>query len=267
MTILVTGATSGVGRQVVRQLLLAGATNVRALTTNPVKAALPPEVQVCRGFIGKPASLPAAFDGVEVLYLAPYPDTVQETVALAAAAGVQRIVDLSGPPDSWWHDVAQAVTDSGLGWTHLEPGEFMENATGWAEEIRTTGMVRDGYPLSANAPIAIDDVAAVAAAALLDDRHLGEAYELSGPQTLTRAEMVGLIGVALGREIPYLELDHEQAIAARTPDMGEYARWYVEGMAMLAEHPQQPATTATDILDRPATTFAEWAVANAKLFR
>jgi uncharacterized protein YbjT (DUF2867 family) len=128
-------------------------------------------------------------------------------------------------------------------------------------------MVRDGYPLSANAPIAIDDVAAVAAAALLDDRHLGEAYELTGPQTLTRAEMVGLIGAALGHEIGYLELDHEQAIAARTPTHGEYARWYVEGMAMLAEHPQQPATTAADILDRPATTFADWARANVQLFR
>lgn len=267
MTILVTGATAGVGRQVVLALLQAGATDVRALTNDPAKADLPSEIDVVQGFLGRPATLPAAFDGIQKVYLAPYPQTVRRAVGMAARAGVKHIVDLAGPAGSWWHSVQEAVEESSVAWTHLQPGEFMENSTGWAEQIRTTGMVRDGYPQSANAPIAVADVAAVAAVALLQDGHRGRSHELTGPQTLSRSDMVRLIGVALERDIPYLELDHEQAVEALTPTMGEYARWYVEGMALLAEHPQPARDTLAQILGRPGTTFAEWALANANLFR
>jgi uncharacterized protein YbjT (DUF2867 family) len=267
MTILVTGATAGVGRQVVSALLDAGATDVRAMTNNPARAALPTGINVVEGFLGRPETLPAAFDGIEKMYLAPYPPTVDLAVATARAAGVRHIVDLAGPPGSSLYSVQEAVEASGVAWTHLQPGEFMENATDWAEQIRSTGVVRDGYPQSANAPIAVADVAAVAAAALLQDGHRGRVHELTGPQTLSRAEMVRLIGVALGRDIAYLELDHEQAVDALTPTKGEYARWYVEGMALLAEFPQPATDTLAQLLDRQPVTFAEWAVGNADLFR
>jgi hypothetical protein len=75
------------------------------------------------------------------------------------------------------------------------------------------------------------------------------------------------IGHALGREIPYVELTHEEAVVELTPLMGEYAQWYVEGMALLARHPRRPVPTLTRISGRPGTTFGEWAVANADAFR
>ena len=267
MTILVTGATGSVGRLVVDSLVRAGATDVRALTNNPAKAALPPGVEVVRGYVGRPETLPTALDGVDRMYLAPWAPTVTEVVGLAKAAGVERIVDLAGPVGSSWHAIERAVEESRVAWTHLEPGEFMPNFTMWAEQIRTTGTVRDAYPDAANAPIALEDVADVAAVALLQDGHLGKAYELTGPQSLTRAEMVRLIGRALGRDIPYLELTHEEAVALLTPSMGEYARWYVDGHAGLVEHPQLAVRTVEELLGRPATTFAEWAVAHADEFR
>src|ERR1044071_9923146 len=95
MTILVTGATGNVGRLVVDQLVAAGGYPlgaVRALTNNPRKAALPAEVEVVEGYLGRIETLPAALKGVEVLYLAPLPRTVREVVRLAKAAGVQRLV-------------------------------------------------------------------------------------------------------------------------------------------------------------------------------
>jgi uncharacterized protein YbjT (DUF2867 family) len=107
----------------------------------------------------------------------------------------------------------------------------------------------------------------VAATVLLEDGHSGVAYELTGPETISRAEMVRQIGLALGREIPYVELTHEEAVTGLTPSMGEYARWYVEGMALLAQHPQRPVPTVAQVAGRPATTFADWAVANADAFR
>jgi uncharacterized protein YbjT (DUF2867 family) len=267
MTILVTGATGNVGRLVVDHLLAAGAKRVRALTNNPTKAALPPEVEVAQGYLGRPETLPAALAGVERMYLAPLPETAREVAQLAKAAGVRRIVALAGPQGSWWHAVEEAVEETGIAWTHLEPGEFMTNTLIWAEQIRTTGVVRDGYPSAANAPIDLGDIAAVAAVALLEDGHAGKAYELTGPETLSRSEMVRLIGAALGRDIPYVELAHEQAIEQLTPLMGEYARWYVDGLAELAQHPQRAVPTVAAIAGRPATTFAQWAIRHAAKFR
>jgi uncharacterized protein YbjT (DUF2867 family) len=265
--ILVTGATGNIGRLVVDELLAAGAPGVRALTNKPEKAALPPEVEVVRGYLGRVEILQGVFDGVEKMYLAPLEETVHEVTALAAKAGVRHIVDVSGPKDSWWAPVATAVEESGVAWTHLAPGEFMDNLLMWTEQIRTTGQVRDGYPDAANAPIDLGDIAAVAATALLSDGHVGKEYLLTGPETLTRAEMVRQIGAALGREIPYIELDHDEAVAALEPAMGEFARWYVDGMRDLAEHPQQANRNVEEITGRPATTFAQWAAKKVGEFR
>jgi uncharacterized protein YbjT (DUF2867 family) len=265
--ILVTGATGNIGRLVVDELLAAGATDVRALTNKPEKAALPPEVEVVRGYLGRVETLDGVFDGVERMYLAPLEDTVREVTAMAAKAGVQHIVDVSGPKDSWWAPVATAVEESGVAWTHLSPGEFMDNMLIWAEQIRTTGEVRDGYPDAANAQIDLGDIAAVAATALMEDGHTGNEYVLTGPETLTRAEMVGHIGAALGREIPCVRVGHDEAVAALEPAMGEFAHWYVDGMRDLTEHPQQANLLVEEITGRPATTFADWARKKVDEFR
>ena len=267
MTILVTGATGNIGRLVVDHLLAGGAKDVRALTNNPAKAALPPEVNVVKGYIGRPETVPPALEGVDRMYLAPLVETAREVVALAKEAGVQHIVDLAGPEGNWWHPIEEAVEESGVGWTHLDAGEFMINTLMWAEQIRTTGTVRDAHPLAANAPVDIGDIAAVAAAVLLQDGHLGRAYELTGPETLTRAEMVAHIGAALGREIPYVELTRDEAVEYLSKTMGEYAAWYVDGRATLVEHPQQAVHTIEELLGRPAVTYAEWAVRTIDEFR
>jgi hypothetical protein len=49
-----------------------------------------------------------------------------------------------------------------------------------------------------------DDIADVAVAALTDDRHIGELYELTGPRLLSFAEPVQEIAEATGREIRYV---------------------------------------------------------------
>jgi uncharacterized protein YbjT (DUF2867 family) len=267
MRILVTGATGNVGRLVVDHLLAAGATQVRALTANPAKAALPAGVEVIEGYLGRIDTMPTALEGVDRMYLAPLPRTVREVVSLARQAGVQQIVDLAGPEGGQWHAVEQAVEASGIAWTHLEAGQFMPNSQIWAEQIRTTGTVCDAYPGAADAPIALADIAAVAAAVLLQDGHVGKAYELTGPETITRAERVRLIGEALGRDIPFVELTHEQAVEQLRPVMGEHAAWYLDRMAHLVEHPQRALPTVEEITGRQGTTFAKWAIQHADTFR
>jgi uncharacterized protein YbjT (DUF2867 family) len=267
MRILVTGATGNVGRLVVDHLLAAGATEVRALTASPAKAALPAGVEVVRGYLGRPDTVPAALEGVDRMYLAPLPRTVREVVALARQAGVRQIVDLAGAKGSLWHAVEEAVEESGIAWTHLEAGEFMTNSTTWAGQIRSTGMVCDAYPTAADAPVALEDIAAVAATLLLEDGHAGKAYELTGPQTLTRAELVRIIGRALGRDIPFVELTRERAAERLSKVIGGYAAWYLDRMAQLADQPQPAVPTVEELTGRPGTTFAEWAVKHAGGFR
>ncbi|NNH74231.1 NAD(P)H-binding protein [Nocardia uniformis] len=266
MKILVTGATGSVGRMVVDHLVSMGADDIRALSNHPERTAFPPEVEVVEGYLRRPSSLPAAFEGVDRMYLAPALETVTEVVDLARQAGIGQIVDLSGDETTDWLPIAQAVEKSGVGWTHLFTGEFMENTVMWAEQIRTTGEVREPYPAAANAPIAMDDIARVAATVLLGTGHLGATYNLTGPETITRAGRVLALGEALGRDISFVTVPPGEAVALLEPAMGEFAQWYVDGLAAMVEHPQVATTTIADLTGR-ATTFAEWSVANAEEFR
>ena len=51
-----------------------------------------------------------------------------------------------------------------------------------------------------------DDIADVAVAALTDDRHIGELYELTGPRLLTFAQAIDEIATASGRDVRYVPL-------------------------------------------------------------
>ncbi|MGI5220480.1 NAD(P)H-binding protein [Nocardia sp. CA-290969] len=260
MTILVTGATGNIGRKVVDELLARDVRDIRALTVDPGKAALPAGVEAVRGYVRRPATLDRALDGVERMYLAPAPDTVDEVLARARAAGVRHIVDLSGEPESWWGTVARAVEASGIAWTHLWPGDFMENTGVWARQIRETGTVREPDPAAGSTPIAMDDIAAVAAAALTGDGHIGRAYWLTGPEKLTRAQLVAELAAALGRDIEFLRATRDETIQVLTPTMGDTATWYVDNVLTgLDEITLPPNRVAEEVIGRPAMTFARWA--------
>ncbi|GGL05914.1 NAD(P)H-binding protein [Nocardia jinanensis] len=260
MTTLVTGATGNIGRKVVDQLLARGATDIRALTVDPVKAALPAGVEAVRGYLRRPETLPAAFAGVDRMYLASVDGGVAEVVDMAGAAGVRHIVDLSGEPDSWWGEIAAAVEASGIAWTHLWPGDFMENTGMWAQQIRETGAVREPDPDAGSTPIAMDDIAAVAAVALTEEGHLGRAYALTGPEKLSRVELVREIAGALGREIGFVRATRAETVRALSTPMGDTAQWYVDNVLIgLDEHTLPPNQVAEEILGRPATTFGQWA--------
>lgn len=267
MTILVTGATGNIGRLVVDELIARGAASIRALTVDPERAKLPDGVEPAIGSIHKPDTIVAALEGVTTLYLAPHPPTAKPVMDHVAAAGVQRVVDVTGYTGSWWDEIEPVVEASGVGWTHLRPGEFMPNALLWAEQIKTRREVRDAHPTAANAMIDLSDIAAAAAITLLDDSHAGKAYSLTGPETLTKIDKITIMGRAIGVEVPFIEIDRDEAIKLLEPSMGEYAQWYVDGGKELVDHPQQVEPDLAELLDRPVTRFADWAAANADEWR
>ncbi|HEU5108113.1 MAG TPA: NAD(P)H-binding protein, partial [Micromonosporaceae bacterium] len=196
MTILVTGATGNVGRNVVEGLVRAGA-KVRALTRTPDRFRFPDEVEVVGGDLAAPETVRPALAGVEALYLFPlayltpqirsFEDviTTEAIVGLAAAAGVGRVVML-GSSDPDFLGLERVVEESGMAWTILRPGEFAVNKLDqWGPSIRSGDVVRTAYADAWGTPIHEADIADVAVAALLEDGHAGAHYELTGPAALT----------------------------------------------------------------------------------
>jgi uncharacterized protein YbjT (DUF2867 family) len=131
--------------------------------------------------------------------------------ALARKMGVRRLVLLSaregiemGFTVTITHE--EIVQKSGLEWTILRPVWFAQN---FSEEPFLSAGVDDGEVLiSAGAGrhpfIDAEDIAAVAVAALTDDGHNGQIYELTGPQAITVAEAVEAISTATGRTIRFV---------------------------------------------------------------
>jgi uncharacterized protein YbjT (DUF2867 family) len=267
MTILVTGATGNIGRRIVDHLIDLGANDIRALTKNPAKAKLPDEVRAITGYLGDPDSLPAALDGVERVYLAPLPETLDVTLDLVKKAGVEYVVALSG--GAHWQQHADTVAASGLVNTQLGPGEFLENFAIWSEPIKATRTVREPYPEIVEAPISMDDIARVAATLLVkpDQSHYDKMYELTGPEALTRAQIAEQIGVGIGADVSFEQCSRAEAEEALRSIMGENAAWYLNVMAEGVDAPQQANQLVAELTGTPAQSVAQWAAQNAELFR
>lgn len=278
-TIVITGATGHVGRELVGLLASSGA-NVRAVARNP--EGLPNGVDPVHADLFDPATLDAAFVGADKVFLlwpGPMVDGAEAVVdAIARHAG--RVVFLSAlgvpesdpagpPPEGLFHGRLEWLTQrSGLEWTFLRAGGFATNTLGWAEEIRATGAVRWVYGGAGRSLIHEADVAAVAAKALTEDGHVGARYELTGPSVVTQTEQVRLIGEAVGRELRWVELSEEDGRALLreqgwTPEFidGALAHW-----ARIVTEPEPVTDTVEKLTGAPARSFAQWANEHADAF-
>ncbi|TYB56003.1 NAD(P)H-binding protein [Nonomuraea sp. PA05] len=289
MTVLVTGATGTVGRQVVRNLLDRGQ-QVRALTRDPARAGLPAGVEVAGGDLTDAAGLEAAFDGVTAAHLINFGGDYRplangpHLVKLAERAGVRKVTVLGG-----WQEgtLEPAVRASGMEWTFLQPLQFMANfRTDWGEPLRTTGRVREPHGDRKSPPIDEYDIGAVAATVLTEDGgHGGRSYLLTGPQVLTARGMVAIIGEATGRDLRFEELTPDQVrrewvTEGRRPQLSLFRAFsevdgvgdadLVEMLLRMYGTPNELATTLTGeverITGRPPRTFAEWAAEHAHHF-
>ena len=134
---------------------------------------------------------------------------------LAVANGVPRLVHLSGRGEPEAELAAQAVRDTGAEVTTLRSTWFSQN---FSESYFLEGLLAGELALPAgNTPepfVDADDIADVAVAALTEDGHVGEVYELTGPRLLTFADAVGEIAQATGREIRYVPVSIEDFAAA-----------------------------------------------------
>lgn len=226
--ILVTGGTGYVGPAVIERLRERGRA-LRALVRSPA-AALPAGVEAAVGDVTDRESLRRAMEGVEaVVQLVAILDGPRERMwavnaqgpanvaAAAAEAGVRRIVHMSAlgvnaehaPLTRYWGskwEGAQAVMESGLDWTLMEPS-FVFGGHGGAfasferlVRLPVTPVVGDGR--YRHQPVWRGDVASAFANALERPHTVGRRYCLGGPQLLTFDELLDEIARARGRRPP-----------------------------------------------------------------
>lgn len=219
--ILVTGGTGKSGSRVVSRLRAQGA---------PVRVA---------SRSGEPAfdwhdrtTWDTALEGVKAVYLVPLDGQLltRSFVERAAQLGVERVVLLSGrgvdvPGYSGEANIAgathvdgeSAVRESGIAWTILRPAWFAQNfSEGIFRDAILAGELRLPAGDGAASFVDAEDIAAVAVAALTEDGHAAQTYELSGPRALTIAEAVTEISEATGRRIRYVPLSPGEFVTELT---------------------------------------------------
>jgi uncharacterized protein YbjT (DUF2867 family) len=281
LPVLVTGATGRVGRAVVDQLVDAGVP-VRALTRRPAATAMLPEnVEVVTGDFTVPESLDPALRGVGAVFLVwTAPPATAPAVIERLATHARRVVFLSSPhqtphpffqqpnPMALLHaGIEQLIADTGLESAIIRPGMFASNSVAWwAAAIQAGGVVRWPYGAAETAPVDDRDVAAVAARTLYQGGHAGGDYVLTGPESLTQAEQVRIIGEVLGLRVRFEELSPDEF---RSETEGSWPRPVVDMLldawAATTGRPAFVSSAVPDILGA-SRTFRQWAADHAAAF-
>lgn len=269
---LVIGATAHFGRQAVEELVAAGVP-VRALTRTPEKAALPRDADVVQADLTKPETLPAALAGVEAAFLVlQYGMDVTPLLTAARQAGVRRLVFLSSgavvpgaerQPDviaQYHRDVESAVEASGIEWTFLRLLFPAINSLTFAMQLQGGDVIRAPYTEAAFSAVHERDVAEVAAQILVGGGHAGRAYDVTGPESLTQAQQVRILGETLGRPLTVEDLDPEPVLQQMSQFMDpEFLAALFALMAQSVGKPAPVNDVIKQITGHPARTYAQWA--------
>ena len=223
--IVVIGGRSRTGLELTRLLRAAGAP-LRVLTRSGETTADPDAVP---GDLARPDTLDRALAGADKVFL--LCSTAHDELAwhrnaidAAARAGVDHLVRSSilgadpGSPARFIRHHGQAdehLRSSGVPYTIVRPNMYMHNVTTvWPASIGPDGSYYAPAADSLISMVDARDVAAVAAHALLEDGHAGQACDVTGPQALSHADACGKLGAALGRPVTYAPAGDEAARSA-----------------------------------------------------
>jgi NAD(P)H dehydrogenase (quinone) len=287
MAIVISGANGKLGRRVAELVLeTVEPKRVVLVSRRPDDLAsfAAAGVNVRFGDFDRPETLPRAFEGGDRLLLISTDSlgrrVAQHRTAISAAVaeGIGHIAyssmirpEPAHPSGLWAAEHRETETalrgDSGAGvaWTILRNGCYTEEELrGWTQAVQSDHLVSNGAA-GRVAYVSRDDCAAVAAAVLTGTGHAGRIYEVTGPQALTRAEIVSLLGELSGRVLQVQEIGDETMIrayeGAGIPE--SFARLLTSiGEAVRAGYYEEVTSAVLDITGRPPRTVREVIMAN-----
>jgi (4-alkanoyl-5-oxo-2,5-dihydrofuran-3-yl)methyl phosphate reductase len=282
MHYLITGATGDVGSRVVEQLLCRGERpRVFVRDSEKARSRYGDRVEIFAGDLAEPSSLRPALEGIAALFLVntgpQIPARDRAAASAAKDAGVRHMVKLSsmdveqGLAIGAWHEHGeQAIRESGVPFTFVQPTGFMSNLLAWAHSIQSEGMVRSATGDGRRAFIHSDDIAAVSVAALTTGNYAGQSLPITGPHALTFAGATAAIGSALKKPLVHQPISDAEArrryaaTGASPEDVDAHAAlWRAIREGRLAKVTDQ----VERILGRRPIAFEQWVQENIAAFQ
>jgi uncharacterized protein YbjT (DUF2867 family) len=221
-------------------------------------------------------SIARALEGIESAFLLTNSsERVEEQqlrfVERACEAGVRHIVYLSqlhaarNSPVRFLHYhavVEEAITSSGMAFTHLRPNLYMQGLLGFRSSIKSEGRILAPAGNARVSIVDVRDIAAVAATAFTQSGHEGKIYDITGPESLTHAEMASQLAEALGKQITFVDIP-EETMRSALLSFG-LPEWQADGLVEDYAHYRRGEASdvspaVQDVTGHPPHTFVEFA--------
>ena len=254
--ILIIGKNGKTGSRVNQRLQALG------YSTRPVSRSTKPSFDW-----DNPATWQAALEGTRAAYITYQPDlavpraeaAIKAFVKVAAEAGLQHLVLLSGRGEEGAQRAEEIVKASGLSWNIVRANWFYQN---FSESFMLEDILAGELVLPAGDTIEpfvdADDIADVVVATLTGPGHHNKLYEVSGPEALTFAQCIQQISAALGRQIKYTRVPVEAYIKAlKEQGVPEDLQWLLHELftVVFDGRNSKPGSGIEQALGRPPTDF------------
>jgi uncharacterized protein YbjT (DUF2867 family) len=221
MMILITGATGNVGKEIT-PLLFEKGIPFRAFVRSREEAEKLRQrgAQAFVGDLSNAGDIDKSLEQIDTVYLLSafspqIPELEKKFVDIAKSRGSIRIVKHSvleaDPADGellfGWHGKAETyLINSGLDYTILRPNAFQQNFFQHAGTIVSDGAFYAPMENAAISHIDVRDIAGVAVSLLLDAKHHHQVYEITGPESLTYAQVAEKLSQVTGTSVRFVNI-------------------------------------------------------------
>lgn len=265
--IIISGASGQLGSLVVKELMARGVTPSSLIlvsrTPNTLKEYADQGASVRFGDFTKPESLPAAYAGGSRMLLISInsgggqrPELHKQAIDAAVAAGVKHIaytsfVNMDNNPSPLAADHRRSeeyLKASGAAWTMLRNHLYMDMLLNQAREMSASGQAAIAPDETPMGYVTRGDCAAAAASVLITPGHENKAYDITGPQLISRKELAETITAITGRQI---------TLSAAAPSASGQG-----GFQLAGDYLKIMSTAVADLTGQPATTLRAFLEAN-----